>query len=318
MLPIIDLSELRGADLSHLGRIGFEIGQACRDTGFFYITGHGIDAATIDNIFAASQAFFALPLEEKQQLAIHARSGNRGYVQLRTEALDPGHNVDNKEAFNVGLELAPDDTEIAAGVVGRALNMWPKLHGFRTTMLDYFARMHRLGCDLHKAITMDLGVEPLYFEPLFSKPMATLRLLHYPDAVTRRDQYGAGAHTDYGNLTILLTDDVGGLEVQTVEGKWVEATYVPGSFVCNIGDCLMRWTNDVYKSTPHRVIEPVGRDRYSIAFFLDANPEAKVEVLETCYGPDHPKKYEPITVADYLASRFAETYGFGKKETTPA
>jgi isopenicillin N synthase-like dioxygenase len=318
MLPIIDLSQLSGGSEQQLARIGFEIGRACRDTGFFYIAGHGIDDATLRAVFEASHAFFALPLEQKTPLAIHPRSGNRGYVHLKTEALDPGQNVDNKEAFNIGLELPPDDPEITSGVPGRALNMWPSLPGFRTIMLDYFARLHRLGCDLHRAIATDLGVEPDYFEPLFTKPMATLRLLHYPDAVVRRGDYGAGAHTDYGNLTILLTDTAGGLEVQTIDGQWIAAPHVPGAFVCNIGDCLMRWTNDIYKSTPHRVVEPVGRDRYSIAFFLDANPDAVVDVLETCIGPDHPKKYPPITAADYLASRFAETYGFGKKEVSTA
>jgi isopenicillin N synthase-like dioxygenase len=318
MLPIIDLSQLSGGSEQQLARIGFDIGRACRDTGFFYITGHGIDGVAMDAVFAAARAFFALPLEQKTPLAIHADSGNRGYVHLKSEALDPGRTIDNKEAFNIGLDLAPDDPEIAAGVPGRALNVWPQLPGFRATMLDYFARLHRLGCDLHKAIAMDLGVAPDYFEPLFTRPMATLRLLHYPDAGKARRDYGAGAHTDYGNLTILLTDEVGGLEVQTVDGQWIAAPHVPGAFVCNIGDCLMRWTNNIYKSTPHRVVEPLGCDRYSIAFFLDANPDAVVDVLETCIGPDHPKHYEPITAADYLASRFAETYGFGKKEVSSA
>ena len=308
MLPVIDLSELSGATEKQLARIGFEIGRACRDAGFFYITNHGITATDIEAVFEASHAFFALPLEAKTPLSIHANSGNRGYVHLKTEALDPGHNSDNKEAFNIGLEPAP----------GRPINHWPQLTGFRETMLDYFSRLHRLGVDLHRAIAMDLGMPADHFTPLFTQPLATLRLLHYPDAVTRRGDYGAGAHTDYGNLTILLTDEVGGLEVQTIDGEWIAAPYVPGAFVCNIGDCLMRWTNDVYKSTPHRVIEPVGTDRYSIAFFLDPNPDAMVDVLETCIGPERPKKYEPMTAADYLASRFAETYGFGKTESPTA
>jgi isopenicillin N synthase-like dioxygenase len=317
MLPIIDIADLAGANTVHLSRVGFEIGRVCRDTGFFYVVNHGIDAETIDGVMAMSKAFFDQPPERKAPLAIHAHSGNRGYVQLGTEALDPGRNIDNKEAFNIGLDLAANDPEVLAGVLSRAPNQWPELVGFRPAMLDYFAQLHRLGCDLHRAIACDLGVDPDYFEPLFTRPMATLRLLHYPDAVNRRAQYGAGAHTDYGNLTILLTDDAGGLEVQTIDGAWIEAPHVPGAFICNIGDCLMRWTNDVYKSTPHRVIEPVGRDRYSIAYFHDPNPEAIVSVLETCYGPHQAKRYEPITAADYLASRLAETYGFtpGKVST---
>ena len=314
MLPIIDVSGLAGADEKRLAKISFEIGEACRDIGFFYITGHGIDTSTMERVFEQAQEFFALPQEQKAVLAIHETSGNRGYVHLRTEALDPGHNVDNKEAFNIGLELVPDDPEVLAGVPSRRMNMWPQLQAFRAVMLDYFNRVHQLGIDLHHAIAHDLGMETDHFDPLFTRPMATLRLLHYPDAKERRGDFGAGTHTDYGNLTILLTDDAGGLQVQRLDGEWIDAPYVPGAFVCNIGDCLMRWTNDVYKSTPHRVIEPVGRDRYSIAFFLDANPEAMVDVLESCIGPDRPRKYAPITAADYLASRFAETYGFGKRD----
>ena len=314
MLPIIDVSGLAGADEKRLAKISFEIGEACRDIGFFYITGHGIDTSTMERVFEQAQEFFALPQEQKAVLAIHETSGNRGYVHLRTEALDPGHNVDNKEAFNIGLELVPDDPEVLAGVPSRRMNMWPQLRAFRAVMLDYFNRVHQLGIDLHHAIAHDLGMETDHFDPLFTRPMATLRLLHYPDAKERRGDFGAGTHTDYGNLTILLTDDAGGLQVQRLDGEWIDAPYVPGAFVCNIGDCLMRWTNDVYKSTPHRVIEPVGRDRYSIAFFLDANPEAMVDVLESCIGPDRPRKYTPITAADYLASRFAETYGFGKRD----
>jgi isopenicillin N synthase-like dioxygenase len=128
--------------------------------------------------------------------------------------------------------------------------------------------------------------------------------------MARENALGAGAHTDYGNLTILALDDAGGLEVQRLDGAWVEAPPVPGAFVCNIGDCLMRWTNDVYRSTPHRVRNPAGRERVSVAFFLDAAPGAMVETIPSCISPDRPARYPPITAADYLASRFAATYGF--------
>ena len=190
-----------------------------------------------------------------------------------------------KEAFNVGFDLAPDDPELLAGKPFRSLNAWPKLTGFRETLLSYFDACAALGARLHRAFALDLGVEPDYFVDKFDRPMATLRLLRYPPASTNvGDRVGAGAHTDYGNLTLLATDDVGGLEVRTRAGAWIEAPALPGAFVVNIGDCLMRWTNDVYVSTPHRVVNRSARERYSIAFFFDPNPEAEVAVIRSCAG----------------------------------
>jgi isopenicillin N synthase-like dioxygenase len=133
---------------------------------------------------------------------------------------------------------------------------------------------------------------------------STLRLLHYPAAASGgEEQIGAGAHTDYGNLTLLATDDVGGLEVRTRAGTWIEAPAMPGAFVVNIGDCLMRWTNDVYVSTPHQVVNRSGRERYSIAFFFDPNPDAEVAVIPSCVGEGQRARYQPILAADYLKYR---------------
>jgi isopenicillin N synthase-like dioxygenase len=122
-------------------------------------------------------------------------------------------------------------------------------------------------------------------------------------------------HTDYGNLTILATDGIAGLQVRTRVGAWIDAPYIPGAFVCNIGDCLMRWTNDVYISTPHRVAIPI-QDRYSVAFFLDPNPDARVEVLQGCIAPGAAAKYRPTTGADYLRERLTATYDHLKKDAS--
>ncbi len=142
--------------------------------------------------------------------------------------------------------------------------------------------------------------------------MATLRLLHYPPqpAKAATGQIGAGEHTDYGDITLLMTDEVGGLEVKRRDGGWIQAPYMAGAFVCNIGDCLMRWTNDTYVSTPHRVVNRGGRERYSVAFFLDPNPDAEVACLPTCVSDERPARYPPVSGADYLAGRLDATYGF--------
>jgi isopenicillin N synthase-like dioxygenase len=300
MLDVIDLRGLRSGEPANVARIGENIGRACRDVGFFYVKNHGVRFELLTGIFSVARDFFASPAPEKNALSIARSKHNRGYVGLSTESLDPAH-ADFKEAFNIGLDLSPDDPEVKAGAPFRGVNVWPTTPGFRDTSLAYFNAVWQLGRDLHAAIAADLKLPPDYFADKFDRPMATLRLLHYPP--------GAGEHTDYGSITLLLTDDAGGLAVRRRDGTWIEAPPMPGAFVCNIGDSLMRWSNDIYVSTPHRVKNPPGRDRYSVAFFLDPNPEASLACLPGCSDAAHPAKYPPINAADYLRSRLDATYG---------
>jgi isopenicillin N synthase-like dioxygenase len=303
-LPILDLASWREGDRALLARIGAEVGAACRDVGFFYVVSHGVDGELIERAFAQSHRFFTLPLAEKQALAIETIGGNRGYSGMLHEALDPGRGPDMKEAFNVGLEIAADDPDLLSKQPFRSLNAWPSLPNFRETLLAYYDACAALGARLHRAFACDLGLKPYFFDDKFDRPMATLRLLHYPaPPQCSEPRTGAGVHTDYGNLTLLATDDVGGLEVRARNGEWIEAPVVPGAFIVNIGDCLMRWTNDIYVSTPHRVVNRSARERYSIAFFYDPNPEAVVETIPSCVREGERVRYPPILAADYLKQR---------------
>jgi isopenicillin N synthase-like dioxygenase len=308
-LPIVNAEKYDDAAL------GRAIGEAARGVGFFYLTGHGIDSALISAVFGGAHRFFALPVAEKQRQSIRLSPHNRGYVGLRGESLDPARGADNKEAYNVGLELPPDDPGVLAGEPFRGVNLWPDVPGWRETMLAYFDAVWALGRRLHRGIALDLGLPSDFFEDKFDRPMSTLRLLHYPaqDTGAAAAPLGAGEHTDYGNLTLLMTDEVAGLEVKRRDGGWIPAPHMPGAFVCNIGDCLMRWTNDVYVSTPHRVVNRGGRERYSVAFFLDPNPDAEVACLPTCVTPARPALYPPVSAADYLSSRLDATYAFRQK-----
>ncbi len=304
MLPVIDIAPLLSTDESERRAVAASLGQACREVGFFYVTGHGIGEHTMQAMFGASRAFFALPIEDKRRLA-HSRIGNnRGYVELGLERLDADAAPDRKEAFNIGLELPP--AHPARAQPFRGDNAWPDLPDFRGLMLSYYEACLSLGTLIHRGLALDLDLPEHFFDSALDLPMATLRLLHYPTSTADKSAPGAGTHTDYGNLTILSVDGVAGLQVQRRDGAWLDAPHIPGSFVCNIGDCLMRWSNDVYVSTPHRVSQPAS-ERYSIAFFLDPNPDAAVVPVLT--APDMVARYPSITGADFLRSRLDPTYG---------
>jgi isopenicillin N synthase-like dioxygenase len=321
-LPIIDVSGLTSADHSARAAIAAELGHACREIGFFYVVNHGVADATRDGMFAAAREFFALPVAAKEEYSIKRSQHNRGYVALEGERLnEAAAPADYKEAFNIGLELAADHPEVVAGKPFRGVNLWPALPHWRETVLAYYDACWALGRRIHHGFALDLGIAEDFFEDKLDSPLATLRMLHYPPrrqdgAHESINDTGAGVHTDYGNLTILATDGIAGLQVRTRSGSWVDAPHIAGAFVCNIGDCLMRWTNDVYISTPHRVAIPV-KDRYSVAFFLDPNPDARVEVLAGCIAPGAAAKYKPTTGADYLRERLTATYDH-LKTPTPA
>ena len=259
-IPVFDLASF-GTDYA---RLGAALGRAARDTGFFCVTHHGIDTALIAQVFAQSTRFFSQNSTDKSALSIKHTGNNRGYVALGEERLDSAKPGDIKEAFNIGWDLPSDHPEVVAGKPLRGANVWPvaeSLPDFRATMLAYFDACHHLGMQLHRALAHDLDVAENFFDNKLDQPLATLRLLHYPPRPDHFEpgQIGAGEHTDYGNVTLLATDDAGGLEVRTGDGQWMAPPNIPGALICNIGDCLMRWTNEVYVSTPHRVVNPVGR-----------------------------------------------------------
>jgi isopenicillin N synthase-like dioxygenase len=301
--PLINVAGLRSPKLSDRLAVAGAIGNACRGIGFFYVLGHALDTTLMDATFDATRRFFALPLSIKRALARDRVGDNRGFVDLEEERLDLNSNPDRKEAFNIGLELPASHPGRARRHLGE--NAWPDLPGWRELMLNYYGRCLELGRLLHHAFSLDLGIAEDFFDSRLDCPMATLRLLHYPARVQDDAGMGAGAHTDYGNLTLLIVNGVSGLQIRPRNGGWIDAPHIPGAFICNIGDCLMRWSNDIYVSTPHRVLSPV-QERYSIAFFLDPNADAVVKPIigQSSMVP----KYPPITGAAFLESRLNPTY----------
>jgi isopenicillin N synthase-like dioxygenase len=309
-LPVIDIGALASDDAAARLAVARQVGAACRGIGFFAITGHGIPADRLQATFAAAHQLFALPAEAKEALSIRRHGHNRGYVALGVESLNEKAAPDLKEAYNLVWDGEP----------GRPPNVWPPLSGWREQAQAYFDAALDVGRRLHRAFALDLGLPEDFFADKLDRPMATLRLLRYPPALATGSasapatpeaaaaQAGAGAHTDYGNVTLLATDGVPGLQVQSRDGRWIDAPHLPGAFLCNIGDCLMRWSNDVYVSTPHRV-GPPPRLRHSIAFFLDPNPDALVSALPGCVPAGESPRHPPITAAEHLRQRLEATYG---------
>ncbi|MDG2533048.1 2-oxoglutarate and iron-dependent oxygenase domain-containing protein [Sphingomonas sp. HITSZ_GF] len=309
-IPVIDVAPLLGGSEAGIASVAAAIGQACRSVGFFYIAGHGVPAALLERVYAQSRHFFDQPQPAKSALSIAHSMNNRGYAGIDAESLDPSAPADFKEAYNLGRDPEPGEP-IDPDLPSQGRNQWPEaLPDFRGVMLEYYAAMRRLGEQLHAAFALDLDLPADYFAGSIDRPLATLRLLRYPPASPADERPGAGAHTDYGNLTILSQDGTGGLEVQTRDGRWLAATPIAGTFVCNIGDCLMRWSNDIYKSTPHRVSNHSPRQRHSVAFFFDPNADALIDCLPTCRSAERPPLYTPILAGEYLRQRLDATYGF--------
>ena len=309
-IPTVDLSA---------GAAARALDDACRRHGFFYLRGHGVAKTVIRNGFTAARTFFAEPLERK--LAIHIRHSHphqRGYVPLFEERLDQDAPPDFKESFDLGVDLAADHPDVRAGKMFAAPNVWPATPGFRDAVEAYHLEMMRLGADLVRLTADALGLPAAYFDDAMSAPVGNLRLLRYPAQTGGRVDDGCGAHTDYGFLTVLAQDSVGGLEIEGEPGRWLAVRPQPDTFVVNLGDLLTRWTGGRYRARRHRVQNTAGRPRFSIPFFLDPNVDATVDVVPTCRDEPGAAAMQPINAGVFLQSRFDDTFAYrGKTAPIP-
>jgi isopenicillin N synthase-like dioxygenase len=320
-VPLIDVSALVAGTPARAA-VAAQVGQACRAAGFFYVTGHGVDRAIVDRLVAAGRRFFALDEATKMQWRM-SRGGRawRGYFAAGGE-LTSGR-PDWKEGLYLGSELPDDHPRVRAGTPLHGRNLFPSVPGFREALLAYLEALTRLGHVLMEGIALSLGLEAHYFADRYTAdPLILFRIFNYPSrpAPTGRDvQWGVGEHSDYGLLTILWQDDVGGLQVKTGAG-WVDAPPVPDSFVCNIGDMLDRMTGGLYRSTPHRVLlNTSGRDRLSMPFFFDPDFEARVRpisaVTASAAAQDRAARWDGAnihafdgTYGDYLLGKVSQVF----------
>ncbi len=279
MLRVIDVSSLVGGNGPPLDRVAAEIHAACRDCGFFYITGHGVPADLWDRLDAAAREFFALPAAARMEIAME-RAGKawRGYFPLGGE-LTSGQ-PDLKEGLYFGSELGDDHPRVRRGLPLHGRNLFPRhVPALRDLVLATIDALSRVAQAVLGGIAVGLGLPHDYFASGYTaNPTVLFRIFHYPPSPPTGDGWGVGEHTDYGLLTLLAQDESGGLEVHTPSG-WIDASPIPGTLVCNLGDMLDRMTGGYYRSTPHRVRNLSGRNRLSAPFFFDPDFEAEVPPL---------------------------------------
>lgn len=312
----IDLSGFATGDLSNRRRIATAIAAELRRLGFFVITGHGVPADLIDRTFGTATAFFDRPLDDKLRIRSRVQGSPRGYLDfgLETLALSAGVRTppDLKEGFGLGPLGVRAERDVLGGSATYTPNVWPDAPAdFQAIVTEYYRQMERLMDVLMELFAIGMDLPPRFFVDRFADHNSTLRLNHYPaqDRPAEPGQLRAGAHTDYGALTILLGQDrLGGLQVRTPDGGWIDARTNPHSFVINIGDLMMRWSNDTWLSNQHRVVNPPphagpSARRLSFAYFCNPNDDLLIECLPTCQSAERPAKYGPIRAG---AHRFAK------------
>jgi len=308
-IPVIDMKPLLKDDDPK--PVAEEILSACQDLGFFYIYNHEIDHSLQTDYLSQAKQFFSLPLGEKMKSDVRNSTAHRGYFPLYGENNDPDLSLDLKEGFDVMAEHNHDDPRVIANLPFHGPNQWPEnVSRFKSITMRYYNSMTNLATRLMQAIAVALKLPSDFFSDKLNGPLAMLRMLHYPSQEGQVTPLvmGTGAHTDYGLLTILLQDKNPGLQVCTPDEGWVTAPPLEGTFVVNLGDELQRWSNDQFKSTPHRVINVSGKDRYASPFFFHAAYDTLIDCLPGCCNADGTSNYAPIRAGDYMWSRFLATF----------
>jgi isopenicillin N synthase-like dioxygenase len=326
LIPTIDVSSLATGlqyDTSEALAVGKIIDDTCTNIGFLLVTGHGVQPKTKANLLAKMKEFFDLPIAEKEKISIGKSDVHRGYVGLGLENLEGalaneelGKTYgagDVKESIDSGTEDAPDHPEVQAGTPLHGPNQLPNLPGFREAWQAYFDEAYEAARRLQRGLAIALRMAPNFFEDLPGFPLLNLRMLHYPPESrvnTEDGRIGCGAHTDYGSITLLSDDGVGGLQVKPREGDWVDISIPEDHLVVNLADLLSIWTNNRYVSNPHRVMNPANTHRYSIPLFVTPPYHLKIETLPTCLAPGETPKHKPMISGEYLQSRFDGTHTY--------
>jgi isopenicillin N synthase-like dioxygenase len=303
-IPIIDLAPYLAGAPGALQATAAQLREALESIGFFILVHHDVPQALIDRTFAAARRFHDQPLAAK--MALRMNEHNNGYMAMGkyavwTSDVNVNDKPDLNEAFFIKRERCPDDPQARSGRRFVGPNLGPEtLPGFRETVLAYTDAVDALGRRLMPACAVALELPPDAFDAAFAESQFSFRMSHYPPVPAEENQFGIAPHTDANFLTFLAQTDVPGLQVRLPSGAWLDVPYIPGSLAVNSGDMMYRWTNGRFKSTPHRALPPVGRQRYAMPFFMGPHIDTVIACLPTCQGPENPPRFPPITYAEYL------------------
>jgi isopenicillin N synthase-like dioxygenase len=313
-IPVIDFGPYFADEPGTLPRLAAAMRDACENIGFFYAAGHGIAEDLIDDAFAASRRFHALPLEQKLKLRLN--DNNIGYLPIDAsvqgastvhKATKPNRN----ESFFISHDRGPGHPDVIAGTPLRGRNQWPEsLPEIRAPMNAYFRALGAMCDRMLPVFAVALDMPAGFFNPFFAdEGHANLRFLHYPPQNPGEDNlFGQAPHTDNSFMTALARTDVPGLAVRLPSGEWFPPPVIPGTFLINLGNIMRRWSNDRFLSTPHGVLNDSGNDRYSIAYFHSPNPDAVIECLPSCVSAENPAKYPPAVYRDLILEFYRANY----------
>lgn len=307
-IPVIDITPLREGSDPHA--VAAALHAASQNLGFIYVRGHGVPSAAIDAAREAAMRFFRAPAAVKE--AVKVSGAHRGWLGVGGAKMQDDAKADLKESFIWGYEDAegrtPEDHPL------RGPNRWPGAPTeLRAAAMAYFGHAHDVAHHLMRGFAIGLDLPETFFLRSAARPLSRASFVYYPPQPEDlgADRFGVGPHTDFGVLTVLCQDSVGGLQVQNADGDWIEAPPIEGALVVNVADLLARWTGGAYKSTPHRVVNSSGRERLSLVLAFDPDPETLIDPREV-FGPDYATDVEPITCGDYLIWRFGKAFAYRK------
>ena len=312
-IPVIDVAPLTGGRSEDVQAVGAQMREAAERIGFFYVRNHGIPAELIRDTDAMARRFFAQPQEKKLQVV--PRDRHRGFLSIGQARMYGGAKIDLKESFVWGLDTPDTDPDYLAGQTNGMIgpNRWPEwMPELRPQLNAYFDAAHHCARMLLRALAVSLGAAEDYFIRHMNKPISRGTLVWYPPQPkdAGKDQFGVAPHTDYGVITLLHQDNVGGLQVATRQGEWVTAHPIEGTLVINSGDLLGRWSNDRFKSNPHRVVNSSGRERLSIAMFIDPDFNTPINPV---VQPGETAHYPEVSCGDYIVGRFDKSFAYRNK-----
>ncbi len=324
-IPLVDIAPFLHGTPAGRADVARQVDAACRDSGFLMVTGHGIAPSLLADYERHLSDFFALPIDDKRRIGV-TRDSNRGYRGRDATALAHSRGDDTPpdlmERFTIGrCDIPADDYHRQRAHNHFQPNRWPSDDGFVAVATQYYAAMEHLAGDLLRIFATALALPEDFFVPFCDRHISHLVANHYPaqSEAAAAGQFRAGAHTDFGALTLLNpARSPRGLQVQGTDGGWDDVVPVPGSLIVNIGDLMARWTNDRWVSTMHRVVPPdpgpgAAADRMSIAFFMQPNDDAAIACLPTCTDAEHPPRYAPVTSGEHYQMKSNRSW-IGKKD----